>query len=43
MTFIKTAQTPATAENKKLLQIRVRFFKNFWLRIQVRRKRAILP
>jgi len=33
-----TIQTPATAEIKKWLRIRVRFFPNFWLR--VRRKNA---
>ena len=32
MTFVKTMQTTATAENKKWL--RVRFFTNVWLRLQ---------
>jgi len=31
MTFIKTMQTPAIAENKKWLWILVRFFKKYWL------------
>ena len=31
-------QTPATAEVEKWLQIRVRFLKNFLLRIRVRKK-----
>jgi len=34
MTFIKTTQTPATAENKKWLRIRVRLFTNLQLRIR---------
>jgi len=33
-----TAQTPATAEMKQWLRIRVRFFPSFWL--QVRKKNA---
>jgi len=31
-----TAQTPAAAEIEKWLQIRFRFFPNFWLRIRIR-------
>jgi len=34
MTFIKTTQTPATAENKKWL--RIRLFTNFSLQLQTR-------
>jgi len=40
MTLIKTAQTPASAENDNWFRIRVRFFTNFWLRIRVRKKNA---
>jgi len=35
-----TTQTPATAEIEKWLRFRVRFFPNFWLRVQVRKKNA---
>jgi len=31
---MKTRQTPAAAENEKLLLIRVQFFTNFWLRVR---------
>ena len=34
-----TTQTPATAELEKWLQIRVRFFTNFWLRVRIRVRR----
>jgi len=41
MTFVKTMQTPASAENKKWLRIWVRFFKIFWHRLQIQvRKNA---
>jgi len=45
MIFIKTTDSPATAENKKWRQMRVRPFTNFWLRLQIRAQkiRRIVP
>jgi len=39
MTFIKTTQTPVTAENEKCLRLLVQFYAHSWLRLRIRIRR----